>query len=428
MIGMGYVGLTLSVVLADKKFIVTGVETNEAVAEQLKRGEPHFHEKGLDTLMKKHVGKNLFITTKVPKEPQDVYIISVGTPINKQTKKPILDYVINATNSIKHVISDGSLIILRSTVPVGVTREIVKPILDESKKKYHLAFCPERTIEGKALIELKELPQVIGGLTMDCADKAMDLFRVITPATIEVSSLEIAEMTKIINNTYRDITFAFANELAAICEKLGLNASETIRAANFGYARSNIPVPGFAGGACLSKDPHILLDFSSKLGHLPVVTKSARDVNEELPRNIAKRAMVKLKELGKDPTKAKIFVSGFAFKGIPPTDDTRDSPTLDIVEVLRAEGVKNIQGHDFVVSPTALKELKVIPTTLEEGFKDADCVIIANRHLSYSDLNIEKYLALMRKPAVFMDCWQLFEQEICNIPGIVHEGIGFGKN
>src|SRR3989344_6766916 len=158
-IGMGFVGLTLGAVLAKKKFIVTGVEVNTQVAEQLKRGEPHFHEKGLGVLMKKYLGEYLFITTKVPKEPQDVYIISVGTPINKQTKKPILDHVVNAAQSIKDVLSDNCLIILRSTVPLGVTRNIVKPILDQSGKKYHLAFCPERTIEGKAIVELQELPQ-----------------------------------------------------------------------------------------------------------------------------------------------------------------------------------------------------------------------------------------------------------------------------
>ncbi len=423
---MGFVGLTLGAVLADKKFVVTGVEVNKQVAEQLKRGEPHFHEKGLDVLMKKHLGKHLFISTEVPKEPHDVYIVSVGTPINKHTKKPVLDYVVNAANSIKGVLSDGCLVVLRSTVPVGVTRHVVKPILDESGKKYHLAFCPERTVEGKALVELRELPQIIGGFSMDCVDKAMDLFRVVTPATVEVSSLEVAEMIKIINNTYRDLTFGFANEMALVCEKVGLNALEVIRAANFGYARSNIPIPGFVGGACLDKDPHILMDFSSKHGHMPILTKSGRQVNEALPAHMVQRAAAKLKELGKDIANAKVFVSGFAFKGQPETDDIRDSPTLRLLDALRAAGVKTVYGHDFVVAREVLQGLHVVPCTLEEGFEGADCVFIANNHRSYYDLNIESYLSHLRTPAVFMDCWQIFDKDVCTMPGVTHGGIGFG--
>lgn len=423
---MGFVGLTLGAVLADKKFIVTGVEVNKQVAEQLRRGEPHFHEKGLDVLMKKHLGKHLFISTEVPKERQDVYVISVGTPIDKKTRKPVMDYVINAANSIKGQLSDGCLVVLRSTVPVGVTRHVVKPILDESGKKYHLAFCPERTVEGKAIVELRELPQIIGGLTLDCVDKAMDLFRVVTPATVEVSSLEIAEMIKIINNTYRDLTFAFANEMGLVCEKIGLNALEVIKAANFGYARSNIPIPGFVGGACLDKDPHILMDFSSKHGYTPILIKSGRQVNETLPAHVVQRAAAKLKEAGKDIATAKVLVSGFAFKGQPETDDIRDSPTLRLLDALRAAGVKTIYGHDFVVAHDAIQGLGVMPCTLEEGFANADCVFIANNHKKYYDLNIEPYLRQMRAPGVFMDCWQIFDAELCKLPGIVRGGIGFG--
>jgi len=425
-LGMGFVGLTLAAVLADRKFIVTGVEVNKQVAEQLRRGEPHFHEKGLDVLMKKHLGRHLFVATEMPKEPQDVYVIAVGTPVDKHTKKPILDYVINATNSIKDVLTDGCLVVLRSTVPVGVTRNVVKPILDESGKRYHLAFCPERTAEGKAIVELRELPQVIGGLSTDCVDKAMDLFRIVTPATVEVSSLEVAEMVKNINNSYRDLTFAFANEVGLICEKVGLNALEVIKAANFGYARSNVPTPGFVGGACLDKDPHILADFSSKYGYTPILVKGARQINENLPSHIVQKAASLLKENGKDIKTAKVFVSGFAFKGQPETDDVRDSPTLRMLDALRAAGVKTIHGHDFVVAKEVIKGLNVLPCTLEEGFDGADCVFIANNHKSYFDLNIEKYLAAMRKPAVFMDCWQIFDAELCKVQGIVHAGIGFG--
>lgn len=429
-IGTGYVGLTLAVVLAERGFTVTGVDVNRVVVDQLNQCQPHFHEQGLQRMMRTHLGKNLFFTTSVPHDRQDVFIIAVSTPVDPTTKQPQMHFIVQSSESIEENIrahpGEPVLILLRSTVPVGVTRSIVKPILDRTGVKYNLAFCPERTIEGRAIQELKELPQIVGGLDEESVSSASFLFRKIVPTIIEVSSLEAAEMIKIVNNTYRDVLFAYANEMALACETIGLDAVEIVKAANLGYKRSNVPLPGFVGGACLSKDPYILVSFCRDKGYEPQLVLSSRKLNEKLPSLVVEKARKKLVGVGKDISSAKVFVSGFAFKGVPPTDDTRDSPTLQLVEALRSVGVATIHGHDFVVSPEKLKTLGVIPCTLEEGFCNADCVIIANNHPDYEHLDIEHLLSLARAPMVFIDCWHLFGQRhLTKLTGVHYGGIGF---
>lgn len=425
-VGMGYVGLTLAAVLADRGFTVTGVETKREVAEQLKAGKPHFHERGLAFLMQKHLGTTLRIATTMPTEPQDAFIISVGTPLDKDTKKPLMSFITSATEQVRSVLTDGGLVILRSTVPVGTTRTVVKPILDAAGKRYHLAFCPERTAEGNALKELRELPQIIGGLDEASVDRALDLFIKTTSTVIEVSSLEAAEMVKLLNNAYRDLNFAFANEISVFCEHLGLDAVDVIRASNLGYERSHIPVPGFVGGACLEKDPHILADCATQAGGKPRLVQNARAVNEELPAHVAGQIVRALRKLGKDLAKTRVLVSGFAFKGHPETDDLRGSLTLNLVAALRKHGVAKILAHDFVVTPETLRQAGFEPVDLVAGFHDADCVIIANNHRSYAALNVGELLRNMHKPALFYDAWHLFDPDtIRTVEGISYAAIGY---
>lgn len=423
-VGLGYVGLTLSIVLAERSFEVYGVEASKSILEQLDNCRPHFHEKNLDILLKRFLNRNLYISGEIPKHDFGTFIICVGTPLNKETKKPVLDYVINASNEVAKCLSEDALVILRSTIPIGTTRNIVKPILDTSKKDYRLAFCPERTVEGAALTELKQIPQIIGGIDEDSIDRALDIFRKVTPTTIQVSSLEAAEMIKILDNTFRDVNFAYANEIALICEKLGLDALELIRSANMGYPRTKISVPGFVGGACLEKDPYILAYFAEKLGYNPSLIKASRSINESLPLYIAKKIENCLKELKKDKN-SKIFITGFAFKGQPETDDLRGSSTTDMVSNLKRVGYKNLYGHDFVVLPKDLEKLGVKLCTIEDGFKNSDCVVIATNHLSYYNLNIEYLSSLMNKPSLLIDIWRVFDSDIIKANGVIYKGIGY---
>ena len=424
-VGMGRVGLTLALILASAGFKVYGIDRDKNAVASLNKGKPHFYEKGLDALLKKHLNNNLVVAQRMEGERQDAYIICVGTPVDRETKKVILEPLIQATSEVAEQLTKDSIVILRSTVPVGATRNIILPILRERQENFYLAYCPERTLEGRALMELGELPQIVGGLNEESVEKAVSIFSKVTATTVRVDSLEAAEMTKLIDNSYRDVNFALANEVALIADRLGVDAVELIKAANLGYPRNKVPVPGFVGGACLSKDPYILHESAASLGYETMLVKLARVVNESLPSHVAQKLAGQLSHLGKDIKSAKILVLGIAFKGQPDTDDVRDSPALSLIDYFKNEhGVNRIYGHDFIVPPHELQKAGVEPCSLEDGFKDADCVIFMNNHRSYYDLDIETLTALLNKPAVFIDVWHIFNpKDMREFDGVIYGGL-----
>ena len=426
--GMGYVGLTLSVVLAEVGYDVWGVDINNEIVNKLNKGEPHFFEKNLAVRLKHQLKeKKLHFVTKAPDIFFSVIIISVATPLKKGTKVPNLSYIDQVFDDVAQLIQPGCLVCMRSTVPVGMTRSKVLPILEEKTglkagKGFHLAFTPERTIEGKALEELRENPQVIGALTEKGTEKAASFFLRITPTVVNVSSIEVAEFAKIIDNSFRDVCFSFANEMALISEHLGLDVYEVIHAANVNYPRNNIPVPSpGVGGACLSKDPHILIDFSKKSGYHPNLIAEARRINEEYPGLIVKRIRDTLKKLGKELDKATILIAGFAFKGNPETADLRDSTTLWLLREFKYISSCVIKGYDPIVEEAEIKELGVETVTLSGGFNMIDVLIIANNHESYKDWYIPNLVSKMNKPAIIYDGWRMLDKEIVDsFEGIVY--------
>ena len=428
-VGLGYVGLTLALTYADAGFMVVGVESQKEVLKSLKKGQPHFHEVGLEPLLKYHLDKNFIVKEKLTSAPSDVYFLCVGTPLDKN-KKPDLNYLQKATEQIAGVLKEGDLVILRSTVPLGITRSFVIPILEKisglkAGKDFHISFAPERTIEGKALEELRTLPQVIGGIDKISAEMTSNLFSLLTSTIILVDSLEAAEMIKLINNTYRDVTFAFANELAILCDKLKLDTVKIIEAANKGYDRSNIPVPSpGVGGACLVKDPYILIESAKKYGHLPKFASLSRQTNEIMPEFVANKVINFFQQNNLDLKKDKVLLVGFAFKGRPETSDIRNSTTLDVLALLQKK-VKNIYGFDPVASAKEIRSYKVKTADLVESFQDASCVLIMNNHPSYENWPIYKYLKKTKKPTLFLDCWHIFSKEIVEkIKGVTYDGLG----
>lgn len=410
-IGVGYVGLTLGVVLADRGFEVVGYDVNKDRVKKLQNGEPTFYEKGIDILLKKYINKNFRVTNKIPDVDFDAFIISVGTPFDNKTERPVLDQLIHGTKEVATMLTDNSLVIIRSTVPVGATRGVVKPLLDKTGKRYYLAFCPERTAEGVALKELVELPQIIGGMDNESVERAFALFRKVTPTIVEVESLEAAEMIKLINNCYRDLNFAFANEIALICERLKLNPFKTISAANLGYSRSNVPKPGLTGGTCLRKDPYILADFAKRNGYEAKLITAGRKLNDYIPNHIAKKIYEHTISAKKECKQSKIFITGFAYKGDPENNDIRDSLTINLVEEFKKLGFVNIFGHDFVVDFENLNAIGIDTCSIEEGFNQADCVVFANNHKAYGTLDIENLILKLNKNSIVIDCWHNFDPE-----------------
>ena len=225
-IGLGYVGLTLAVVMADVGFQVLGVEIRDEVCNALASGMPHFNEPGLEQRLQRVIRSGHFkFAKRIPFDVgSSVYIITVGTPLSADGKAR-MDMVQNVAREVALHLREGDLVIMRSTMKLGTTRSVVMPLLEAAGKQFDLAFCPERTLEGKALTELRQLPQIVGGSNAATV-RASQLFSYLTPTVIRVSDLETAEMIKLIDNTHRDVAFAFANEVARACDAVGVSAAE----------------------------------------------------------------------------------------------------------------------------------------------------------------------------------------------------------
>lgn len=426
-LGLGYVGLTLALTLADCGVDVFGVDKNKQTVTALKNGKATITENNVEYLLRKYLKKKFHVAENIPKKNFDVFIIAVGTPINDENS-PILDDVVSATEEVGSNLQRQQLVSLRSTIPVGLTRKILIPILEKKSglkvsEDFDIVYAPERTAEGVALAELKQNPQIIGSLSEKGFDKAKKLFSLMTDTILQASSLEAAEMIKLIDNTYRDVQFAYANEIAIICEKLKINARECIEKANFRYPRNRIPVPSpGVGGPCLSKDPRILAYVAKQTGYKPNLIINSRILNEFVPIYLASKVIRKLRSLDKPREKIKIFIIGFAFKGDPETGDLRDSSTLLLLKELKKEFHK-IYGYDPVIPNKEIEKVGVVGTTINEGFEDADCVIIMNNHKSYRTYDLENLIKHASKPCIFVDCWGIFEHKKRE-DGIIYTGIG----
>jgi UDP-N-acetyl-D-mannosaminuronic acid dehydrogenase len=352
-IGLGFVGLTLAAVLAQKSQVV-GVDINKKILDSLKSGEAHFYEHGLNPLIKEAVATGrLKLEQNLKFLPERcTYIITVGTAMSHDVLQ--LEPLRRVAKELAEIAKDEDLIIVRSTVAVGSTREIVDGELVKFEKKTLLAMCPERTIEGAAIQELADLPQIVGGRDKESLHAALNFFASYDIETVPVSSLEVAEMTKLVNNTYRDLQFAFANEIALLCDQLNISGREVIHAANRNYFRSNVALPGITAGPCLEKDPWILYRSGQAVSVDLNITKAGRLTNESTPR----KAILQFSRKYPDFKPRSILIGGLAFKGIPETSDIRGSLAFEIIRVCKeVYPTANLSSLDPLISKDLIAEL-----------------------------------------------------------------------
>jgi UDP-N-acetyl-D-mannosaminuronic acid dehydrogenase len=408
-VGLGYVGLTLGVALARRGVMVYGVERRREVVDLTNQGIPHFSEVGLDTALAGVVADGLLVASESIEQvpPVNYYIITVGTPLKSGTYQPRLDMIELATREVASHFCDGAAVILRSTVRIGTTRTIVQPILAQTGKAFHISMCPERTLEGDALRELSSLPQIVGGMSEAAADMAAALFGLLTHAIVRVADPETAEMIKLVDNTSRDVRFAFANEVARACDALGINANDVIRYGKLGYGRTDVARPGLVGGPCLAKDPHILIASVAQTGINLEISAASRLVNERQPAETVSSILSRLRERGPGPFK--VVVAGLAFKGEPETDDMRGAMSLHVLDRLNASGACcELRAFDAVVREAQLTEL-AIPVALHDDLYEAcegvDLLIIANNHPIFATLDVGRILENMRPGGFIYDYW-----------------------
>ncbi len=433
-VGTGHVGLTLLVVLADLGYQAMGFDINEDLVRDLNKGKVSFFEKGLAPLLKFHLReKKINFVSSLDDEDADIYIISVGTPVDDKTNKPVNTAIKSAAKIIGKKLKKEDIVILRSTVTVGTTRNVVMPILEkesslEAGADFYLAFAPERVVEGNALEELREIPQVVGGLNKKSVQEATRILQTINPSVIALDSLEASEIVKLINNSYRDYSFAFANKIATLCDSLKLDAVKIIKGSCEGYPRNPLPLPSpGVGGYCLTKDPYLMADVFRKYNIDPSIFLQSREINESMPELVGKKVIDFVENNLKQLKRVKIYLLGFAFKGYPETSDMRGSPTIDVINYLNKEAKFSLDicGYDPVVDPKRIQDLGVKYENFKNGFKDAHCCLIMNNHPDFAKMDVFSLLELMHKPGFLFDGWQLFQpQEIKRIEGIVYQGLG----
>lgn len=414
-IGLGYVGLTLATALSKCGLKVLGIDKKQDIVSLVNSGRANFIEPGLDQMIKDQVNTgNLIAKNKFDQHDDCKYfVITVGTPLDDDGK-PRLDMIKSSVLDISKQMRDGSTIIVRSTVEIGTTRNLVEKELKKTKKKFFLAMCAERTIEGNAMKELEVLPQIIGSDDIEASKKAAKIFKLLTNTIIFVNKYESAEIIKLVDNTFRDVQFAFANEVARICDAVGVNAIEVINAGKQNYPRTNVALPGLVGGPCLVKDPHILVNSAKKYGIDLEITKAARFVNEHQPIEIISKLINSfcVKKLKKD---LKISILGMAFKGKPQINDLRGSKGTVILQEFKNRLPEACIGvFDPIVSNHDLK-MEYPETLIYENIYDAanqcDLVIIANNNDYFRSQDLNKLINYLSDDGFIFDFWNNFNIE-----------------
>ncbi len=375
-IGLGYIGLPTAALLARGGNTVIGVDKNPSVLENIRKTGGPPEEPGLRDLVLEMIREKKLILSPEP-EPCDAFILCLPTPI-KEDHTPNLSYVEKGMASIIPHVKKGDIVVLESTVPPGTTRDIVGGMLKKKgldpEKDVYVAHAPERVLPGKILDEMVNLDRVIGGLTLEAAERARDLYTSYVKGNIFLADATTAEFVKLAENAYRDVNIAFANELAVLAEKLGIDVWHAIEIANR-HPRVTIHRPGpGVGGHCIAVDPYFLIAVSEERTRL---MQTARDINNSMPDFVLKKAKKILGSLrGK-----KIAVLGIAYKGN--VGDTRESPSLEVIKRLKKEGVI-CRVHDPYVDPENSPEKLV---SLEEAVENADMVIITTDHGVFRDID-----------------------------------------
>ncbi|WP_432969235.1 nucleotide sugar dehydrogenase [Dactylosporangium sp. CA-233914] len=420
-IGMGYVGLTLTAALARKGFTVHGVDVQPSVVDALNRGRPHIYEPGVAETLAEYGGRTVHIDTALPRGVLDAAVICVSTPVDEHTRRPDLTNLAAAARQVAEACAPGTLVVVRSTVPVGASRRVVLPPLRSAWGEVRLVMAPERTIRGQALLELVELPQIVGGLDQPSLAAGLDLFGELAQRLVPVSGLETAELAKLANNCHTDLIHAYGNEVALIAEQHRLDPLEVIRAANVDYPRPDLARPGYVGGGCLSKDPYIMLSGAG--ARPPFLVEPARRLNEFLPVHVA-RTVVELIRQERGATQgARLAVLGWAYQGWPPTDDMRGTPIAAMMPVFSEAGL-TVLGHDPLVPDAVVRQYGGEPVSIDKAFSDTDAVLVVNDHPDYRAILPGAVLGAGR-PAVVFDSWRILDEDALTAAGVRYAGIGY---
>jgi UDP-N-acetyl-D-glucosamine dehydrogenase len=385
-VGLGYVGLPLAVAFAEEGHEVVGLDADPRKIDALAEGRSYIEDVSSERLAA--LTDRLSATSRYPDLTScDAVVICVPTPLTN-SREPDLSYMIDAATSLAAVLQKGQLVVLESTTYPGTTRERLRPILEESGlaagRDFHLAFSPERIDPGRTDFTIRTTPKVVPRLTEDCTKRAVELYSQICDTVVEVSNPDAAELSKLLENIFRSVNIALVNELAMLCERLGIDVWEVIDAAAskpFGFMRFD-PGPGM-GGHCLPVDPFYLSYKAREHDFYTEFIELAGKINQNQPQWCVRRVERALNEVEKATKGSKVLLLGVSYKA--GVGDTRESPALEIIRLLRELGA-DVSYHDPHVSERP--DLDASSVDLDEALDTADlvCIVTAHPSVDYRDV------------------------------------------
>jgi UDP-N-acetyl-D-galactosamine dehydrogenase len=413
-VGVGFVGLPLSLEFAKAGFKVIGFDVNKEKIKELKLGIDPTKEVGTEKL-KRVLNKHDLDFTDSPDviKESDFVIISVPTPVD-ESRKPILKYIEKASQTVGKFLKRGSVVILESSVYPGVTEETVKPIIEkESGLKcgagFQVGYSPERINTGDEEHSLTRVVKVVSGCDNETTELLAELYKKIIKAGVyKAKDIKTAEAAKIIENIQRDLNIALVNELAIIFEKMNIDVNEVLKAAetkwNFHSYR-----PGLVGGHCIPVDPYYLVYRAKSLGYNPKIILSGREINEYMPVHVANLVVENLKKKNKVPEKSTVLLLGLTFK--KNVGDIRNCPSKTIINELKRHKIKIIGYDPLMPSDVLSKEfdIDIIKNLDDLGGSKIDCVILVTEHDVFKDMDINKLKNIANEKPILIDVKGLFD-------------------
>lgn len=402
-IGLGYIGLPTAVMFANHGLKVHGVDVNPAAVKSIQEKKLHIEETDLQERLNKAVDDG-FLTASMTPQEADVFIVAVPSPINPDNTAN-LEYVRQATASIVPYLKKGNLVILESTVPPKTVEHVMLPELIKTNLEFgvdlFVAHSPERVIPGRVFEELVNNDRIVGGIDAKSSELTKELYETFVKGTIHITDATTAELVKVMENTYRDVNIAFANELAKMADKLDVNIWEAIKFANY-HPRVNVHFPGpGVGGHCIAVDPWFLVELG---GEQAQIIHMSRNTNDSMPSYTAQKTQAILNQ--NKIAGGKVAVLGLAFKGN--VDDMRESPSTIVIDELQKLGLEVISYDPHI------KENKHETQTqsLEEATKDADIILVLTDHnefktLKASEIETKSKIVFDTKNCLIRENWEL---------------------
>ncbi len=431
-IGLGWMGLPTACLLAEAGAKVIGVDINHRVVERLNEGTSHLDEPGVERLVRRHMrtGKLKATTSVEDATSQSEVIIIVVPTLIDQSKRPDYSAVENVCREISKGIRKGSLVVLESTCGPGVTERIVKTVVEKRSglragEDFGLAYSPIRAMAGRALTDLQSYSRVVGATNKKSLDAACAILSSMTNGElIRVRDIKTAEAAKLFEVIYRDVNIGLANEFAIFCENAGIDYMEAMAAAN-SQPYSHLHIPGVGvGGHCLPVYPYMLMEEAKSQNVKLRTVKTARSMNEEMPKHVLSLAANGLRSSGKPLRRARVTVLGISYR--PNVKEIRFSPAIELISLLKRRGARvTVYDPEFSCEEISRLGHEAEPT-LKKAVEKADCVIIAVAHDEFRRLDARDLAASMGRSPVIVDCTHLIDPAQAEKSRVTYRGVGRG--